>query len=80
MSIGQSLRHAKCSECGDPIVWMVTPNGSSNVAVNPDGVDEAELEWGENGRAIFDPPQHQAHSATCPFANNFRRRNVRSKG
>jgi len=54
------------------MVWMRTRRGK-NVPVDADTIDEAELDYDEEGRPMFDAKVHTAHFATCPNADQHRR-------
>lgn len=68
-------RISRCRSCDASIVWMITNTGS-RMPVDADSVDESELEW-FSGFPVFDPQEHQSHFATCPNANQHRRRTDR---
>lgn len=66
-----TLRQARCRSCSAPIVWMKTIN-DKNIPVDPDGIDEADLEW-RGDHPLFDQKEHVSHFATCPHAKSHRR-------
>ena len=72
-----TLKISRCRSCRAPIIWMIT-NMGKNIPVDPDDVDEADLEWGRTRRGtsapIFDPQAHTSHFATCPNADAHRKR------
>lgn len=70
-----TTRISRCRSCDASIVWMITNTGS-RMPVDADSVDESELEW-FNGSPVFDPQEHESDFATCPNANQHRRRTDR---
>lgn len=55
-----------CKACKEKIVWMRTKNGKT-IPVNLESLKTEEV--------IFNPKAGMiAHFATCPFADNFRRK------
>lgn len=64
---------ARCRSCDESIVWMVTSN-NKNMPVDADSIDESELEY-HNSTPCFDASfGHISHFATCPNADQHRRR------
>lgn len=60
---------AACTSCGAPMVWLHTEAGKA-VPVDPaPGVESGQR---------FDPKIHRAHFATCPHADQHRRRGPQS--
>ena len=55
---------SKCRSCGADIVWVKTQQGK-NMPI------DAET---DNGDTIFDHNVHRSHFATCPHADQHRRR------
>lgn len=61
------------------MVWMKTQRGK-NIPIDPDSIDEAELEWeppsttNRDWAPRFQYGIHQVHFETCPNADEHRRR------
>lgn len=68
---GMSITVKKCRSCKAPIVWMRSKRGK-NVPVDADSIDEAELEFDEEGHPQFVYGTHVAHFTTCPYADQHR--------
>lgn len=66
-----NLEHSECRSCGAPIIWMRTTAGK-RIPVDPDDVDEGDLDYNDHGEAIFRPKEHVSHFATCPDASRWR--------
>lgn len=54
-----------CRSCGKEIVWMKTVNGK-NIPV--------DAETAETGDDMFDAQRHTTHFATCPQADQHRKK------
>jgi len=52
-------------DCGKPIIWLRTFRGGW-IPVNPEKVLELD--------SYFDHQRHTAHHATCPNAEDFRKK------
>jgi len=58
-------RIVRCSSCRARIIWLKTSKGK-NMPVDADTVEPEDNE--------FDPSRHTSHFATCPNANQHRKR------
>lgn len=54
-----------CSSCSAPIIWLKTNTGA-NMPTDADAVTIED--------ALFDYKKHKSHFATCPNANQHRRK------
>jgi hypothetical protein len=59
------LRIKRCRSCNARIIWLLTVN-LKNIPVDADTVEPAETQ--------FDHTRHKSHFATCPNADQHRRR------
>jgi len=57
--------HGNCRSCGHPIVWFKTDAGK-NMPVNAETVQDKDV--------TLDLSRHESHFATCPHADQHRRR------
>lgn len=70
----QTERHhrnqAKCRSCGATIIWLRTATATSPVSkwmpVDPEGVERQAV--------LFEPEKHRSHFASCPNAQQHRKR------
>lgn len=84
---------AKCKKCGAPMVWVTMPKsgkwfpcdeGLVEYKADPDGEDLIVTQNGELISCTFDfqcKPDGLGripHWATCPYADDFRKRGVNS--
>ena len=68
------IRTARCRYCPELLVWCRTVN-DKNMPVEADSIDEADLEFDEQGRPMYDRDAgHEPHWANCPGADEARRR------
>jgi hypothetical protein len=58
-------RIVRCSSCRAQIIWLKTPAGK-NMPVDADTVEPEDTE--------LDLSRHKSHFATCPNANQHRKR------
>ncbi len=58
-------RITRCRSCRAMIIWFKTEAGA-NMPVDADTVNPADEE--------YDPPRHISHFATCPNANQHRKK------
>lgn len=65
-------RQGSCRSCGAPIVWMRTEQGQM-MPVDADSVDEAELEYDDDGTPRFQYGTHASHFASCDQADRWRK-------
>lgn len=74
----RDLGQSRCSACGAPIQWCKTINGKS-IPMDPDGDEHGNMTILDDGTAIHVKPEdgyglYTSHFATCPNAEEFRRR------
>jgi hypothetical protein len=55
----------RCRKCNAPIVFILTAKGRRMP------IDAATFKVGDK---VFDHTRHMSHFATCPYAEQFRRR------
>jgi len=71
-----------CRSCGRPVLWAVTGNGRRMpIDPTPRADGNLVLDYGTPNRVHVDPhssgPRHTSHFATCPHADQHRRKDTR---
>ena len=62
----------RCRSCDEDVVWMETKSGS-RMLVNILPQDETKRPPAHD-ETVFDPQVHESHFATCPKADEHRRK------
>lgn len=64
----------KCKRCGKPILYIPTPAGRTMpVDVNSFSMED-RLDLNHKRQVLFDASHHVSHFATCPYADEFRKK------
>ena len=76
-NVGGNMKKSTCRGCGAPIVWIRTAAGKS-MPCDAEPVLSADI----GGLAAFEPDGvgHVSHFATCPAAEQFRRKGAGRRG
>jgi len=63
---------SECRSCGASIIWAITSNGK-RIPLDAEPVERPGLFVFDNGYAKQPPAVYQAHFASCPDADSWRK-------
>jgi len=63
---------SKCRSCGAPIIWAITLSGK-RIPLDAEQVKPNHYFRLDNGYAVKSKPLYQAHFASCPDADRWRK-------
>lgn len=72
------IRPTRCRSCRAEIVFLDKPNKLGKMPVDWDSIEDEPTLCGEN--TLFDHALHRSHHATCPDAEERRKRYAGRRG